>query len=168
MNNIAPINKGIPVLEVEGKNKTNFLSGIFLRWLKDVANRLNRAVVTDANGNIAYGNAIIPSDVADGYFHIFYPNGAVRIINQVGNIYDLNNTYIRDDVGTPRWQYITSGVATYVQQIESSSQKTQRLVASDNGGKLPSGSGITWVTVNVFDANGNVNIKTGSTYTATL
>ena len=48
MLNIPPINKGIPVLE----KATNFLSGQFLRWLQSVESRLNKAVVTDANGEI--------------------------------------------------------------------------------------------------------------------
>jgi hypothetical protein len=48
MTSIAPINKGMPVLE----GKTNLLSGQLLRWLKDIVNKLNRAVVTDENGNV--------------------------------------------------------------------------------------------------------------------
>ena len=67
MINIPPISKSVPVLEMDSKNRTNFLSGVFLRWLNDVANRLNRlnrAVVTDKNGNIAYGGATIPDDIA--------------------------------------------------------------------------------------------------------
>jgi len=67
VNNIAPINKGIQVLE----KGTNFLSGVFLRWLQSVESRLNRAVVTDENGNVAYGSATIPSDVATGVTFVF-------------------------------------------------------------------------------------------------
>lgn len=163
MNNIAPINKGIQVLQ-EG---TNFLSGVFLRWLKDVADRLNRAVVTDENGNIAYGGATIPSDVDKDYFHIFYPNKATRVINTSGAIIDTYNAYIRNDLGTPRWQYIDTGIAMLNVQSDLTGS-TQKYIAIDSGGPVGSGVAIPLILVHQTDTNGNVNIKTGSTYTATL
>lgn len=91
MNNIAPINKGIQVLQ-EG---TNFLSGVFLRWLKDVADRLNRAVVTDENGNIAYGGFSLPTDLSDEYRYEFYDCSCVmtRRDGANGNYYICNNCY---------------------------------------------------------------------------
>jgi hypothetical protein len=164
VNNIAPINKGIQVLE----KGTNFLSGIFLRWLQSVESRLNRAVVTDDNGNIAYGGATIPDDAHPDYFHIFYPNGSCRVIDFNGTIFDTSNAYVRNDIGTTRWQYIGSGKAGLFIPTSNSDQVTFKYDAIDNGGKLPSGSSINWVQVFQVSTSGNVNIKTGSTYTATL
>jgi hypothetical protein len=160
---IAPINRGLQVLE----NGSNFLSAMFLRWLQTVESRLNKAVVTDDNGNIAYGGATIPSDSHPDRLTYFYPNNACRIVDINGAIIDCYNAYIRDDNGTPNWQYIGSGAAT-IQYITQPSQISNKFVAIDNGGQLPSGSSIPWVKVFEIDASGNVNIKTGSTYTATL
>ena len=81
MTRIAPINKGMPVLE----GKTNFLSGQLLRWLKDVVNRLNSAVVTDANGNIAYGGATIPDSLSSDYLYAFTDSYAKWIHKTLGN-----------------------------------------------------------------------------------
>ena len=161
MINIPPINKGVPVLEMEGKNKTNFLSGIFLRWLKDVANRLNRAVVTDENGNIAYGGATIPDDVDPDFLHIFYNSNTVRIIDNTNNyIYDSINGYVK-----------AGGAFTY---ISNGTCVVERLTAFSNIRAIfyavsgVAGNSILFQTTYLSDFNGNVNIKTGSTYTATL
>ena len=153
----------MPVLD----GKTNFFSGMFQRWLQSIVDRLNRAVVTDANGNVAYGGATIPSDVHPDRFTTFYRNNACRIVDVNGAVIYCYNAYIRDDNGTPNWQYIGTGVATIV-YLTQPSHVSNKHVAIDNGGKLPSGSSIPWVKVFEIDANGNINIKTGSTYTATL
>jgi hypothetical protein len=163
VNNIAPINKGIQVLE----KGTNFLSGVFLRWLQSVESRLNRAVVTDENGNIAYGGATIPDDVHPDYFHIFYPNNAVRVINQDGAIIDTYNAYVRNDSGTIRWQYIDTGIGMLNIQSDFIG-RVQKFTAIDSGGPVASGVNMPLTLVHQTDTNGNVNIKTGSTYTATL
>ena len=163
MNNIPPINKGIPVLEVEGKNKTNFLSGIFLRWLKDVANRLNRAVVTDANGNIAYGGATIPDDPLESYFYLFYPNGAARIVTPTGYLMDSTNAYVNS---AGQWARIKDGPCSLnimANNYTSVAQFEKHVAASGLAGSL-----ISWSHINLIDFSGNTNIKTGSTYTATL
>jgi hypothetical protein len=164
VNNIPPINKGIQVLE----KGSNFLSGVFFRWLQSVESRLNRAVVTDANGNVAYGGAVIPDDVSGDFLHIFYPNSMCRVIyRNLKYIYDSDNAYIRDDNGVPRWQYIGSGEANIFGVIDAGND-TRKFNAIDNGGKLPSGQDINWTQLFWIDNLGNVNIKTGSTYTATL
>jgi len=161
VNNIAPINKGIPVLEVEGKNKTNFLSGIFLRWLKDVQALLRRSVVTDENGNIAYGGAVIPSDVDTTFIHIFYSNSMCRIISPNGHVlYDTRNAYVSS---SGPWKYIEDGDAYLDRSFQSNTEVKSIYVA--NG---LSGNDISWAKVYNQDSSGNVNIKTGSTYTATL
>ena len=67
MNNLPPINEKLPVLE----GKTNFLSGQFLRWLKDLLFKVDRAIVTDANGNIDFTNSGIPEDINDSYYYEF-------------------------------------------------------------------------------------------------
>jgi hypothetical protein len=162
MTSIAPINKGVPVLE----GKTNLLSGQLLRWLKDIVNKLNRAVVTDEKGNVSYGGAAIPDDVADGYLHIFYKDNVVRVVDINGNIYDATNAYIRDDAGVPRWQYIGTGASSLFGH--ESNLQTNKYYAPDNGGQLPTGSSIAWVNTFRIDIGGNINIKAGSTYTATL
>jgi len=162
VNNIAPINKGIQVLE----KGTNFLSGVFLRWLQSVESRLNRAVVTDENGNIAYGGATIPSDVDSGHNTIFLGDKFTFTVNPNGIALYALNAYVRNDNGTPRWQYIGSGPARLDTWNLDGSFITQ--LANDNGGKLPNGSSVPWYAVYRQDTSGNINIKTGSTYTATL
>ena len=157
MLNIPPINKGIPVLE----KATNFLSGQFLRWLQSVESRLNKAVVTDANGNIAYGGATIPDDVDSGHFHIFYNNKTVRIIDKTNNyIYDSINGYIKDG---GLFAYISNGTCSVERLTAFSNVKAIFYAASGIAGNT-----ISFQTTFLSDQNGNVNIKTGSTYTATL
>lgn len=125
------------------------------------------AVLQDENGNIAYGGATIPSDVDTTYFHIFYPNGSCRVIDPLGGISDTINAYVRNDAGVPRWQYIATGKASLNKTIDGNF-KLNRFDAVDNGGQLPTGVSIPWVLIFNIDTIGNVNIKTGSTYTATL
>jgi hypothetical protein len=67
VNNVPPINEKLPVLE----GKSNFLSGMFLRWLKDLVFRVNRAVVTDENGNIDFTKIGIPEDINKAYYYEF-------------------------------------------------------------------------------------------------
>lgn len=163
MSSIPPINKSYEVIEKD----TSFIGGRFLRWLNEIVQRLNRAVITDSNGNVSYKNTPIPEDVHPDYFHIFYPNNAVRIIYPNGVLLDVINGYIRIDSGLTTWQYITSGVAsiTLYSSVDSS---VNRFTAIDSGGQLPGGSTIPWIHVHKIDASGNVNIKTGSTYSSTL
>jgi hypothetical protein len=128
----------------------------------------SKAVVTDENGNVAYGGATIPDDVHPDYFHIFYPNSMCRVVyTNAKHIYDCDNAYIRNDSGTPRWQYIGAGEANIFGHIDDGND-TRKFTAIDNGGKLPTGQSIAWEQTFWIDDSGNVNIKTGSTYTATL
>ena len=160
MNNIAPINKGIPVLE----KGTNFLGGVFLRWLQSVESRLNRAVVTDANGNVAYGGAVIPDDVESDFLHIFYGGGKVRIIdrNNGGTMYDGINAYIKGG-GGGGWHRLIDGPC-YLHRMSS----LPSISADYYAGSSTAGTLIIWDQKVNIDFSGNINIKTGSTYTATL
>jgi hypothetical protein len=108
VNNIPPINKGIQVLE----KGSNFLSGVFLRWLQSVESRLNRAVVTDANGNIAYGDYTIPDDVDSTYQWFFY-NGNCKA-SKSGVIYEFANCYLSESPAS--FKSLSSGYCSYTVQ----------------------------------------------------
>ena len=155
MLNIPPINKGIPVLE----KATNFLSGQFLRWLQSVESRLNKAVVQDANGNIAYGGATIPDDVSTTIAHKFIGSDFTEFV--VSGIYVKGyNVYVNKSGSLVR---LNDSNIVMVEQMRPSTSKFERFYA-------PSGVGVISFT-KIFEQDGpsgNMDIKTGSTYTATL
>lgn len=122
---------------------------------------LSRAVVTDANGNIAYGGAIIPDDVSTTFRHYFYSDNIVKIISPNGLVvYEAKNAFLNT---AGDWEYILTGDAYLDRSFQSNSELKSLYYASGT-----SGSTILWVKVFNIDSSGNVNIKTGSTYTATL
>lgn len=144
---------------------------MLLRWLKDLVFRVNRAVVTDENGNIAYGGSAIPSDVWNNSsgtldtIHLFYGSGLVEIYDRTGNVFNrLINGYLRDNSGSPQWVYLNNGNASLFQQRDSSSLFINTFVAISG----TAGNAITWNNIFNIDPSGNVNIKTGATYSATL
>lgn len=156
MSNTTPINKGIPVVEPG----TNFLHSIFLKWLQFVERKLNRAVVTDENGNISYNNAEIPSDLNDGFYWEVSPSFQyVAKSNTLGSAqYYLSNAYFNSNnqwyqpnsFGPSSLFLINSGVST--QSIE------MRVAAAGQ----PSGI-ITWQNCLRFGTDGVLHLKTGST-----
>jgi hypothetical protein len=156
VSNIAPINRGLQVLE----NGSNFLSGMFLRWLQTVESRLNKAIVTDDNGNIAYGGATIPSDVDTSFLHIFYPYNKVRIIDSGASIYDGINVYVANGA----FRRLIVGESS-LNRFTHLSSTVNAVFYSTSG---PIGVDIAWTQIYNQDGSGNINIKTGSTYTATL
>jgi hypothetical protein len=167
MINIPPINKSIPVVETIGNDASNpfskaknFLSGQFLRWLQSVESRLNKAVVTDENGNIAYGGAVIPDDVETGIVQYFHKGNSVKIIDGLGTTYISVNAYVATG---GIWKRLTENTASLTRQSYTTS-----IFAIFSAATGVAGSSISWAHIFNIDNAGNVNIKTGSTYTATL
>jgi hypothetical protein len=91
MINIPPINKSYETIQ----KGSSFIGDRFLRWLNDLTQRVNRAVVTDENGNIAYGDAVLPEEL-DSRFRYEFDKGSckmVRVDSNFGNTYLCNNCY---------------------------------------------------------------------------
>lgn len=168
MPSIAPISKGLPVLE----KATNFLSGQFLRWLQSVESRLNKAVVTDANGNIAYGGAIIPNDLNTDWIHYIYEGGHCKIVNKSNGVFFLTvNAYLTTLSGS--WRAFNTGYSTLVYISTGFTEERMSTINVTTAGN--DGDVVTWQKVKRLsrDAEGGANaydlqIKTGSSIVAQL
>jgi len=164
MNNVAPINEKLPVLE----GKSNYLSGSFLRWIKDLWFVVNKSVVYDNLGNIAYNGATIPSDLHQDFTYEFFGDKQVTMrgkgsgIGTIPQIYTSCNCYFKKSAV---WGLIDSAVdATIFYQVQSGFSFCYIASGTADGG-------FTSTPYKYFHQSyptGNVNIKTGATYSATL
>ena len=144
----------MPVLE----GKTNFLSGMFLRWLEFIVARLNKIII-DESGNIAYGGATIPTDLHPDWVFEIWPNNIYAMRSRVaGNIYHLANAYYND---SNQWYQPDSSVPSSL-TVQLSSNTTQ-IIEMRVATTLQPSNIITWVYCLRFGDDGELHLKTGTT-----
>lgn len=141
---------------------------MFLKWLNFLGEKLNLAVVTDANGNISYNGATIPTGLHPDFIYQFWPDGSVEMrgggtgIGATGQVFRCNNCFFKSTV---LWGLIDSGQNASIEGYFIGSY-----IRSFIGSGTSDGS-FTAPPFRVYQqifSSGNVNIKTGGTYTSTL
>ncbi len=142
------------VFQVDGDNKLVIdTDGSYAFWHNGA-----KKFEQDAYNNIAYNGAEIPSDVSTTETQAFYPNGTVeRYTSSAKFIYQ--NAYTSTTVD----KYYSDGTA----RVSVEERDGTTLIRT-----APSGlKGAPAIFVQLYEqngSNGNINIKTGGTYTATL
>lgn len=138
---------------------------MFLKWLNFIGEKLNQAIITDANGNISFNGATIPEGLNTAYNYEFYPKGVVKMYGNFGGtdrfFYTSTNTYYK---ATNLWTLIDSGTDAWIEFYGPNISRRSFVSSGTADANFLTAPQLIYEQ----DSSGNVNIKTGATYTSTL
>lgn len=128
----------------------------------------NELFKRDERGNVAYNGATIPVTLSPLYYYEFKGNNScIMRFKANGDVIYGGNCYFD---GT-NWLSIAAGESSRVEEQEIQDLRYATTVATGGSGSTATAPGQVLTMVIVYSqtySNGNINIKSGGTYTATL